>query len=540
MAERRVMVIGLDGGTWTVLDRFMEFGFMPNLKRLCAEGYKGVLRSTVPALTPTAWTTFATGMNPGKHGVFGFRILHVTPGEYLGTPARRDRIPVPSLWKRLSDAGKRCTVLSVPVTYPAETINGSLVTGMFTPSLESACTYPPALKHELLSHGCMPRFQTEVLPTPKGGWEIPRTEDAMDITDKLRRAALYLMEKRWDFMMMVFVGTDRLQHTNWPDIEAIGLKPDAPLRRRLVDFYRDLDDAIGKLVEAAGPETVVLMMSDHGFGPSEGFFMLAEWLIERGYAVRPRRGLRLLRGLTSRLGIGKLLRGHASERARAKMASVGASVDYPQSHVYPFSGGHGVRINLRGREKHGIVEPGREFEDLRHELKERLLDIRLPHDDGKPVFSQAWFGEELYEGAYLEWAPDVVVRPNPDLGYTPRASKGSEAALVEVDPFHPGDHREEGIFLAWGPGVVPNASAPPAHIADLAPTVLRLLGEPVPTGMDGHVPEKAFEPGVAAASKQRPAAERIPEAETPEGEPGQYSEQEQRAIEKRLRDLGYL
>lgn len=549
--KRKVLVIGLDGGTWSILDRFMEIGVMPNLQRLCTAGYRAKLTSTIPPITPTAWASFATGMSPGTHGIYGFTVPHAILGSYAAPPARRDLIEQPTLWRRLSDAGLESIVLCVPLTYPAEPIKGSLVTGMFTPGLNSECTYPPSLKHELLANNCMPKFAMDVVQ----GWtgregsivrEALKNEGAMffenldDITERLRRAVQYLSKKPWNFFMTVFVGTDRVQHALYDQIISIGPKGTSLLAHRIRDFYSKIDSIIGEIIQAAGNDTICMLMSDHGFGPCAGRYYLGRWLVEAGYArYQPRRLRYFVKMLLTITRTKRLVLRHLSGEAKARMASGSYPLDWSQTRAF-FAYPNGIRINLKGREKQGIVKLGVEYKTLREELRERLLEIKDPAS-GKRVISRVWFAEEIYHGRRLQWAPDIAIEASDEPYYVFSGGQIRGSKLTERVTHYTGTHRSEGIFVAYGPGVKPNADGPPAHIIDLAPTIMHQLGLSVPDDIEGQAIKEAFvgsppKRAVEAATNGSSSVEPSP----PASSPGRYTDEEEETLRRRLKNLGYL
>jgi predicted AlkP superfamily phosphohydrolase/phosphomutase len=534
---RQVLVIGLDGGTWAVFDRFMALGLMPNLQRLCATGYRAKLMSVVPSLTPSAWTSFATGVNPGKHGVFGWTLPQQAPGEYWAPPVRCDAITEPTLWRRLSDAGLRCSVVCVPLTYPPQPVNGALVTGMLTPGPDADRTWPPDLKQELAAHGCLPRFEIDVTPSPAGGWELPQIDDVTRLTEEVFRTTQYLIARPWDFFMVVFVGTDRLQHTQWDSIMAAASGAETPAARRLRDFYTMIDERLGRVIDLAGPDATCILMSDHGLGRCAGRFSFCRWLINRGYAsYRPKRLRQVAKKVLNASGLRRLVERTLSAETFAQVSTGTVPLDWGRTRVFPYHGGLGFRINLKGREKQGMIEPGAEFEALREELRRELLALTVPPDE-RPIVSQVYYAEEFYQGPYVAFAPDVIAVADPEVGYEFDFGNPGVPDLVMHDLVFNGNHRADGILLACGPGVRSVRDAPPARIIDLTPTILWLLGRPVPENMDGRVLREAFandtevltEPTVAGGSAQPP----LPP-------PAQYSPEERQVIEERLRKLGYL
>jgi len=549
----RVLIIGLDGGSWSVLDRYIELGHMPRLAELCAHGHRSDLISTNPPITPVAWSSFATGMNPGKHGVFGFLSPQAEPDSYLPPPVRRDSLRAPTLWRLVSDAGLRATVLSVPLTYPPEPVSGHLVSGMFTPDSATDSTYPRSLAGELAAAGMMPQFRLGARLGAATSEEAAASAEAMDeqavaffdalddMTERLRRAALRLESEPWDLFVAVFMATDRLQHVLWDEV--VGCDPDSPLGRRLGEVYAGVDAAVGDLVDAAGPDAVTIVMSDHGFGRCAGNFSMSRWLVDEGFAsYQPRRAYGTARRLAGAAGLRRLARramGRSSLGKTVRRSSLPLKWSETRAYLQPGTYG-GVRVNLRGRESEGIVEPGQEYDDLRAELRERLTAIRDP-ETGGPIVSAVRFAEEVHEGPEVRWAPDVIVEPNPELGYHIAPGDPAKSELVWRDPKTRGGHRPEGIFLLSGRGVVRSDETATARIEDIAPTALWLLGLPVPGDMDGGELAGLFDGAPVVREISRGSDGEGPRADASDnGESEEQSEEDREEILSRLKDLGYV
>lgn len=548
--KRKVLVIGLDGGSWPIFDLFMDVGIMPNLHRICKEGYRSPLTSTIPAITPTAWTSFATGMNPGKHGIYGFVAPGAATRSYAFPTARRDRVLEKSLWRRLSDYGLESTVLCVPLTYPAEAIKGSLVTGMLTPAMNSKCTYPASLKDELLSHGCMPKFALNMRQGRTGRASNPLRdalkndgekffEELNDITERLRKSVHHLIKKPWDFFVSVFVGTDRIQHALYDQIISIGPKGDSLLAQRIRNFYSKIDTVIGEMIELKGEDTVCILMSDHGFGHCAGNFCMGNWLVKSGYSrYEPKRLRYFVKGLLDVTHTRRFIRRRLSSKQLDQVYSSSYPLDWKRTRAY-FVSGDGIRINLKGREDLGIVEPGLEYEDLRKEMRDRLLEIKDP-DSGKSVVSHVYFADEIYDGECLKHSPDLIVIPNDELSFNFIRGQLRGSKLIASIPYYTGNHRSDGVFAAYGPGVQTKTENLSNQIIDLAPTIMYQLGLPVPGDMEGKIIMDAF------TDTPQPCKVDVDKADLPVEPPsvmpeaGEYTDDEDKILKQRLRDLGYL
>ena len=227
---------------------------------------------------------------------------------------------------------------------------------------------------------------------------------------------------------------------------------------------------------------------------------------------------------------------HLSHETKAKILSNSYSLDWSKSKAY-FAYGDGIRVNLKGREPEGIVEPGAEFKKLRDELRRSLLEIK-DGSNGERVISRVWFAEEIYSGDCLKWAPDIVVEPNDEHSYTFIRGKVDKKELQEEVPYYTGNHRSEGIFAVCGPGVKQNSNAAAADITDLAPTILYQLGLDIPGEMDGKIIKEAFTetPVKREVKKVSDSGSSEPEA----GQSKKYTAEQEQALKKRLENLGYL
>jgi len=545
MAER-VLVIGLDGGTWTVLRPYMAAGLLPTLSKLWDRSYRATLRTTLPAVTPVAWTSLATGVNPGKHRIFGFGTFRGVADEYVSQPTHRRNIARPTLWRILSDHHCPSRIVNVPMTYPPEPIEGSIVTGMFTPGPDSPYTWPPELKDELAAAGLRPKFATDLVRRMDAGQDIGLSkalagdanaflDDVDDMTRRQHQIARYLIGKDWRLFMKVYLATDLIQHFLWDDLLPPAGETGSPRARRIARSLRLVDDCVGELIDLAGPDTTIMLVSDHGFGRCGGQFALGQWLAERGYAAYRRRSLgalarRAVRALGLNVPVRRILGGSRADR----MSGRTLPLLWTKTKAFVDDGTAGValRINTRGAFREGIVEPGQPYERFRDELIEALEALRIDGVDGAPI-PRALKREDVYHGPYVGEAPDILLVPNADALIVFVNGQPGEP-LLRLVPERVGEHLLEGICLIAGRGVRADRELHHADITDVLPTVLALLGVPVPEDVDGRVLAGAF------AQPPKATIQATPSQVDPDADEPVFSEAERRAIEQRLRNLGYL
>lgn len=535
----RVLIIGLDGATFDLIEPWAAAGHLPNLARLMAQGVWGRLQSTIPAHSGPAWATFATGLLPGKHGVYFF--LGPSRDRQYFRPLSAETIRGWRFWELASDQGRTVGVVNVPLTFPPRPVNGYTIAGLFAPDAASAFS-SPELYQRVLEH-----CGGYVVEAAKHRQRQRYLADMMSGMELRCRVAEYLMEHHpVDLFVVVFRMIDSIMHHFWADMD-----PDHPLRYRLgkslrpnaiLDAYRLLDDAVGRLVAQAGSDTTVFVMSDHGFRAEYKRFSVNKWLRERGlFTLQRGRGpLTTMAGMTiKRLGLAKL-----AKRALRQMTgsswqtAVWAAVDWSRTQVV-YGPGPAFYVNLKGRDAEGIV-PTSEYERLRERLIAEFKKVRDP-ETGLPVVAKVYRREDIYQGDAVDLAPDLVPEPAEYVtdgwrwGYGFEPFPGVNWSFRTAERYA-GVHAQDGVFIAYGPHVVAGQGIE-VHIADLAPTSLYTLGLAVPQAMDGKVQMELFDPSYAAAHPVQYVELDV----HAEGKVGQVMPEEDEAIiEARLRDLGYL
>src|SRR4051794_34953860 len=290
-----LLILGLDGATLDLVEPWVADGTLPNLGRLIGAGAWGRLASTIPAATFPSWTTFMTGVNPGRHGVFDF--TRRDPGAYRVRFVNSTFRKAHTVWRLLSEGGRRVGVLGVPGTYPPEPINGCMISGFDTPvttRADASFVHPPELAADVAAAGGFPFADFQEFRIDSG-WHARALASLCDgIERKTTLAERLLTRERWDCFMLMFGESDTAAHHFWsfhdrrsPRYDAAGA---AALGNPLRTVYAALDDAIGRLL-ARVPGATVLIASDHGFGGvGTTALRLNRWLAEEGYlAFAPRR-----------------------------------------------------------------------------------------------------------------------------------------------------------------------------------------------------------------------------------------------------------
>jgi predicted AlkP superfamily phosphohydrolase/phosphomutase len=556
--DKKVFIVSLDGATFDILIPFMRQGCMPNLQRLMQGSLSAELESVIPAVTAPAWTSFMTGKNPSKHGVFGFTQFDPADNRVKLTNARD--IKSKTLWQLLSERGKRCIVLNLPYTTPPYPINGIMVSGWDSPPRNF--TFPEGLTDTIMQQ--FPDYRTNL-----NMWLFDfmpgKSEGNFDkLIDTLIRgcqqgsllAQQFLERETWDVFMVHFQQTDWIQHKLWGLIEASARDGNSrdPRVERVRECYRRFDEQVGVLLEKVdryAPFTIVL--SDHGFGDYKGELYPNYHLNQWGYyyespaaekdSAKPVRDFVRKNPMLTKVYRGMANLKHRLDRVlefkryrnfdswvdlagntfggrslpvdwnRTKVATVGA---YECAFLY---------LNVIGRGPTGIVRP-EECEGIISDVVAKFGEVRHPVT-GKKVYKRVARGTEVYpKSGNNILLPDVILLPDDGYGLSSKVSDALPQATSE------GVHRHNGVAFLKGKGVKTTLSKFSPFLIDMAPTVLHSLGLPVPTDMDGRVLEEIFlDPGRIQYEDVDNAVSQVPV---------QYLESEAEMIEQRLRDLGYV
>jgi predicted AlkP superfamily phosphohydrolase/phosphomutase len=539
MSTRKVVVIGWDAATFTALDPLLQAGALPNLARLIEQGRSGTLRSTLHPLSPTAWSSFMTGMNPGKHGIYDFVSLR-DRGEF--TLTHGSHVAQSPIWARLSRAGKRVAVLNVPMTYPPARVNGYLIAGMDTPAHARDYTYPPELLAQLEA-----RFGPYTVDVRARGWpwqsvEAFTQEYVRKLCASVRQqgevVAHLATQEKLDFVTAVFTATDRVQHA-LGHLLAGEIRPDDGIGQ----VYRACDAATGQILAALGEGWTILLMSDHGASAYDRVFRLNSWLEQQGLlqlAPAPRQSRLdywwgpVRRRLARLVGAGAVGEEDGAQQLMQRIV-------WPESKAFALGAFGSIYLATAERFPYGSITDPAEVEKLCRHISTELLAAHDP-ETGQPIVAAVHRGRDLYAGPFSHFAPDLLLETHEDYfvrlaepGGAQVAGKAGRYATRSL--LHTGKHTPDGILVAAGEPVAPAAARlQGAHIMDLAPTILYLNGLPVPESMDGRPLLDWLDPATVAAQP----LQQVPEPLQGEENNAAYNAQDAGKVAEHLRNLGYL
>lgn len=523
----RTFLLGMDGATFDLILPWARNGQLPNFSRLLKRSYFGEL-SSLPPITPAGWTSIITGVNCGKHGLADF--FKIDRRNYqLRLADRTDRKASP-IYDMLGKRGKKVAILNYPMTYPAEAVNGWLVTGLQTPEVNDRSSHPGdlirELKRELDDIVFMTHYEEgQSLDDFLG--EIKR------LTEARRDMILHFIRNHdLDLLATVFMGPDIVSHNFWkymdgdhPDHGNIAGEKRERFKDAILEIYAQIDAYLGEFLEALkGKNTAIVLVSDHGSGPLYGYVNLNRHLYERGHLSldkekRSERGKmvravsKLLKGVLKRVPALEETVEREREREREKAGpGVGVGVGGDESQYFQdvvwertaaYSWGNlsSVSLNLEGREALGIVPPERAGE-MREEVARSLRKLR--GEDGEKLVDEIRFAEDVFRGPHVKELPDIylIMRGITYLGRGVNPVYRDIMGRPVVEPADiSGTHRVNGIYavsdICAQERFVRRAGelklkGREYKVFDIAPTVLRIFNAGIPGYFDGEVMEEAF------------------------------------------------
>jgi len=439
----RVVVLGLDGLPCSLLRRFIADGWMPNMGRLVAEGDLTAMDTVYPPLSSVSWTTFFTGVNPGRHRIFGFFEAQVD--EYGIWFQDLSEVKAPGLWEMAQAHGKRTISINLPGTYPAPPMNGVMVSGFVAQDWERS-VYPKMLRPMLEKIGYLLDVPCEnATEEPEAFWRGAHQA----LQARSQTIAALLEHEPFDLLIGVLTETDRVQHFFFDAIE----EPHHPQRAAVRDFYQRVDAAVGRWVSLLRPDDELIILADHGFCRIEQEIFVNHWLQKHGYLSMQ------------------------NSRPGAPLREI----DPARSKAFALDPGR-IFINVRGRQPDGCVDP-RDVPALTAEIEAGLREwqVRVPWSPG-PIspWTHIFRARDLYTGPWAHLSADLILHPRDGFDLKGRFNPPGPASVGKLTGMH-----TFGDAMLYVRGKRWNTAVP--RMLDIAPTLLQRLGLPVPPELEGRV-----------------------------------------------------
>jgi len=490
MDRKKVVLIGLDGLNPDLV--YQWHSELPNIKKLMEQGIYGKIESTVPPITPQAWSCVLSGRNPGRFGFWDFTYRNdysYGQPELVSSKVRDERVD--TLYKILSEQGKRIAIINIPVTYPPPEIpNGYSISSFMTPSLDSQFTYPASLKEEIKK--IIGEYIIDASTSDMNFRHMDKEVVLKRIYDmdkqRFELTKYFIKDKNCDFVFTVVMGTDRMPHLfyRYFDKNHIRYTPHPEYKDALKNHYKFCDENIGEIVNLLDENTAVIVLSDHSVQRLDGRINLNEWLIQQGYMKlksRPNQLTPLMR----------------------------ADIDWSQTKAWATGFTGQIYLNVKGREAQGIVD-AKDYDNLLDELAEKLKAIA--DEKGKKLDTKVYKRKDIHSGEYAKFGPDLFIYfDNCHWNISELIGYDSIYSYDTAKGPDDGGHGPYGFFAMSGSGIPEQGEVSEANLLQIAPTVLHLFGAAVPPDMEEKV-----------LTKKRKI----------------YSKEDEQEIRERLSRLGYL
>lgn len=492
----KAFVFGIDGATFKLINKWRDK--LPVFNKLLRTSVTANLKSTIPPHTALAWPSLLTGVNPGKHGIFQFwknQTHDYNPDFYQSKDIKYKTID-----KILNDQGKKAGMVNIPMTHPPEPIDGFMITWPLYNTLNY--TYPKKLGRELAINKVT--FANDLVTMYKG--EENYEEKAKEYLSKRLNSLQYLYKNfEWDLFFCVITEIDRISHYYWSYIDDNTRNKNK--RNAVLNIYKEVDNILGTIINNLDDDTLLAVVSDHGFAEARGNFYIHKFLIDNNYMK--------LNDISSNNNW--YLNRVSWDSTKAYMPSPGC---------------YGININLEGRQNKGIVPP-EEYDQLCEEISELLMEVKDQHDNN--IFKAVLPSDVVYYGDESHQAPDLILIPN---SYNLMVHHSLEANELLGNPEQSGYHDPDGILILNGSMFKKGMHTENFSVEDFLPTILYAMNLEIPNDIDGKVKKNIFNtkflqdnnPGYTYSSKIK----------NMNSSSYTYSDKDKKSIEDQLRVLGYL
>lgn len=546
-----LVVFGWDAVSWELLQPWLGES-LPTLSGLMERGSHAAVQSTHIPVSPAAWSSIITGVNPGRHGVFDW--YQRSPGSYAMEYVHSGRNQAVPFWSYLNEAGKTVGVVNLPMIYPAVPVDGFMISGMAAPGPEaSGFCFPPELLQE--AEKALGPYRMDEGVVFKAGQEQPYFDALLEWVEYQKQLVTHLIQtSSVDVLFFVFMQSDHVQHKFWrymdPAFPGYDPERDATFANAVRDVVIAMDQALGEIIAPLPQDTNIMILSDHGAGANHGVFYVNQWLMKNGWLalknnLATRFKLWLARTdvishayrIVSWMGLSKLVL-LVSKPARDQVMNSFLSlkdIDWTRTRAYASGSIGQIMLNLEGREPQGIVQV-EDADDVLLQLSGELAKLRHP-ETGDPLIDQITLRDHVFYGPHVQNGADLMftidryrISPSRKLGL----EKKSLLGISEYEDS--GSHRMEGILVLAGPAANQSRERFQGTVFDITPTLLAITGVPIPDNLDG-------EPLYSMLSKNTVQSVQMVQADQRSifrlNKPD-LDAQELAVLEDRLQSLGYL
>lgn len=502
----RVVLIGIDSLAFAQVQRWVEKGHLPAFRQIIEQGAGGPLHSIHPYASCPGWACLWTGKDSSTLGIY-HQIKRDADSYNVHTIDLTWDAWHP-LWEITSEHQKTSIYINAPTAkVPDSNYHGKFVGGPIMEKPIDPIAYPPDLDASLKDQEykiytqTMGRFETD--DDKRGYYQRVR-----DITEQQAQLAVDMYRKDyWDFFTYSVFYSDDLSHRFWKymDPACYHYSQHDEFADVLLQYFQMVDSYLAIFLNELPQDANLIVVSDHGMGGMKDIVDFNAWLLQEGFmhlktekthtvtlsGFRSTKLYPIIRNLYGRInGIGavRALRDYIWKTVPESKRSW-KDVDWEKTSVYCI-GTKGFYVNLKGREPQGIISSGDDYEQVLQDLTDALRRLRDP-DSGTPVVKHVYRPGDLFLGQHDSY-PDLLIDFCEDstdgFNYADNnvtAAPGTD--IMYTNPVYSANHTKEGILLGYGPDIRPTGTVRDATILDIVPTVLTLMGIPLPSDIDGRL-----------------------------------------------------
>ncbi len=494
----KLFLLGLDGATFDLLLPMIDEGHLNNCKKIIQEGAYGTLISTFPPITCPAWTSLATGKNPGKTGVYDVFNLTSKNNLKYSVMTSKDIQKNKPLWDYLNNGKNKIAVVNYPFLFPPYNINGIMISGLGSDP-DDEIFYPENIKNVIRK--MFPNYKIDIPFMNEEYLDDPNKffNECKDLLYQNEKMINYLLKSKYDIIIMVISATDLAQHfiykhidKNHPQYDVINSKI---YYEKFIEIWEIVDLIIGNIIDTILDVGNLIIVSDHGFGKHTKNFYNNVWLEKKGYLVKKTNYISRIKLLfndflkkyfpfiQSKIVI--YLKSKNISPRLEKYKSIISEINMDKTIAFmPIStSGQGMiflnesLINKKNINKNNICD--RIKRELKYSLNKYDIDVKFISP------------KEIYVGKYVKYAPNIMFYLN-NFEISVLPSLNNREYLSDAPKSHTGNHKMNGIFMSYGKDIKYKGKIKDLNIMDVTPSILKLFNIEIPKDIDGKIIEKLF------------------------------------------------